>query len=64
MFGRVMIGREVINFVGAYFRNEVMQARQVADVQHRKTNKALRSVTPSVVDAINAVILLVEKGAQ
>jgi hypothetical protein len=59
LFGGVVIGRKVIDFVGTYFCNEFMRAMGIADVEQRKTNKALRAVTRSVVDAINAVTLLV-----
>ena len=58
MFGGVMIGRKIIDFVGDYFCNELAQAMWIADVEHRKTNKALSAVTPSVVNAINVVTLL------
>lgn len=59
LVGLLLIGRKVIDFAGAYFCNELVQSIAIADVEHRKSTKALRAVTQSVVDAMNAVTLLV-----
>jgi hypothetical protein len=59
-----MVGREVIDFVRADFRKQIIQVRPLADIEHRKADKALGLAARRMVDTVNAVALPIEKSAE